>query len=48
MLLVAIDMVGFAQGFHRLVPIDEIAEVGPVGRFLAAQGGLFRSTQIPT
>jgi hypothetical protein len=41
-LLVAVDMAKFAHEYHSLVPIDEIAEVGETGRFLARQEGLFR------
>lgn len=45
--LVAVDMVSFAQGFHPLVSIDEIADVGPIGRFLAEQSGQFRISTDP-
>jgi Bacterial membrane protein YfhO len=35
-------MVSFAHGQHPQLPIDEVANVGEAGRFLASQAGLFR------
>lgn len=41
-LLVVIDLAAFAHEYHPLVSIDEVAQIGETGRFLARQSGLFR------
>lgn len=41
-LVVAVDLSSFAHAYHPLVSVDEIADIGEAGRFLARQGGLFR------
>jgi hypothetical protein len=41
-LLVATDLGHFAQSFHPLVSIADVASIGDVGQFLVRQGGLVR------
>jgi hypothetical protein len=41
-LLAAVDLVSFAREQHPQVPMDEVADVGAAGTFLADQAGLFR------
>jgi hypothetical protein len=41
-LLVAVDLLTFAHEYHPLVSIDEVADVGATGQFLADQTGMFR------
>jgi hypothetical protein len=45
--LVAVDLASFAREYHGTRTIEAIAEVGPAGRFLAAQPGLHRIVTDP-
>jgi Bacterial membrane protein YfhO len=46
-LLVAADLLNFAQQYHPLVALDAITDVGESGRFLARQSGLVRIYSSP-
>ena len=46
-LLVAADLLNFARHYHPLVALDEVADIGESGRFLAQQSGLVRVYSYP-